>query len=549
MPLPRCRMATITGLACLLALAVAPTSFDVVEARPAHAPQRRVDEAPQPSVQPTPPTTPAAVGAPTKPTGRPNGGDTGEAPADRTSVTTHTVTIAGHPVPYQATAGTLTLKPDEDGKTSARIFYVAYRRSDNDEASTRPVTFAFNGGPGSSSVWLHLGILGPRRVVLDDAGTAPPPPPARLVDNAASLLDVTDLVFVDPVTTGYSRAVPPDQAKTFHGVEPDIECVGEFIRLWTTREGRWLSPKYVVGESYGTTRAAGLAAHMTNRHGLFFNGIILVSAVLDFQTISPAPGNDLPYALFLPTLAATAWYHHLLPPDLQRLPLDDYVQQARTFAETRYLTALGRGKRLAAADRTTLAGELARMTGLSAEYVLRSDLRIPLSRYQKELLRSSGRIIGRMDTRVVGHGYDHVADGISYDPSLSMITGHYTGALNHYVRQELKFSCDLPYEILTGRVHPWDWGRAKNRYVNVTDGLARAFGPNPHLRVFVANGYFDGATPFFATEYTMSHLDLPPALLERVTMRYYEGGHMMYTHRPSLERLKADLAAWFAADR
>ncbi len=460
----------------------------------------------------------------------------------KTQTTTHTVTIGKKKLTYEATAGTIELKAD-DGKEKARIFYIAYTAKGLKDTAKRPLTFSFNGGPGSSSVWLHLGVFGPRRVIMNEDGSAPPPP-ARLTDNEYSILDVTDLVFIDPVTTGFSRAVPHDKAKNFHGVQSDIESVGDFVRLYTTRNKRWHSPKYIAGESYGTTRAAGLVAHMSRRYGMFFNGIILVSAVLDFQTISFNANNDMPYVLFLPTYAATAWYHRLLPQELQKLSLKSLVREARDFAEGPYLLGLMKGQRLKGKERKKLVTQYAQFTGLSPAYVENSDLRVPLFRYNKELLRDKRLIVGRMDSRLTGYSIDPINDTSGYDPSLATFIGPFGGALNHYVRAELKFESDLPYEVLTGRVHPWDWGHFKNQYVNVATSLRQAFCPNPSLRVFVANGYYDAATPFFATEYTFDHLSLPEALQGNVTMRYYEGGHMMYSHKKSLAKMKKDLADW-----
>ena len=460
------------------------------------------------------------------------------------AVTTHTITISGKELSYEATAGTIELK-GEDGKEKAKVFYVAYIAKDVKDKSKRPLTFSFNGGPGSSSVWLHLGVFGPRRVTMNRDGTAPPPP-AHLQDNDYSILDKTDLVFIDPVTTGYSRAIPHDKAKNFHGVSQDIESVGDFVRLYTTRNKRWASPKYIAGESYGTTRAAGLVAHMADRYGMFFNGIILVSAVLQFQTIRFTPGNDLPYILFLPTYTATAWYHKLLPAELQGLPLAKVVQRARDFAEGPYASALLKGSRLKGTERSEMVKHVAQFIGLDEDYVKDSDLRIPLFRYTKEILRSKNLLVGRMDSRLTGLSIDPINDVASYDPSLSTFIGHFGGALNHYVRSELDFESDLPYEILTGKVHPWDWGHYKNQFVDVATSLRQAFCPNPGLRVFVANGYYDGATPFFATEYTFDHMSLPEQLSGNVTMRYYEGGHMMYSNEQSLIKLKKDLADWLS---
>jgi len=471
---------------------------------------------------------------------KPPKADEAEKPKDEFRTTHHSVTIGGTSVKYTAVAGTLVLK-EEDGTSKASVFYVAYTRDGAGDRSARPVTFSFNGGPGSSSVWLHLGVLGPRRVLLDDEGT-PPPPPYRLIDNAYSLLDVTDLVFIDPVSTGYSRVVPQEaEPKEFHGVREDIESVGEFIRLYTTRNRRWSSPKFLIGESYGTTRAAGLAGHLQERHGMYLNGVMLVSSILEFQTARFDPGNDVPYVLFLPTYAATAWYHEQLPADLQQRALREVLDEVEAFATEEYATALMRGATLPEADRQRVAARLARYTGLSEDYVDRANLRVGIMRFVKELLREERRTVGRLDSRFTGIDRDAAGESFDYDPSYAAIQGPYTATLNAYVREDLEFESDLPYEILTGRVRPWNYAPYQNQYLNVAETLREAMTQNPHLRVLVANGYYDLATPYFATEHTFNRLPLDSSLRGNLTMTYYEAGHMMYIHRPSLETLKADL--------
>jgi carboxypeptidase C (cathepsin A) len=389
-------------------------------------------------------------------------------------------------------------------------------------------------------VWLHLGLFGPRRVAMAEEGWAPPPP-YRLVDNDQSLLDRTDLVFIDPVTTGYSRAVPGEDAKAFHGVRPDVEAVGEFIRLWVTRNRRWASPKILAGESYGTTRAAALAAHLQERHGMYFNGVVLVSSILNFGTARFDPGNDLPYALYLPTYTATAWYHRRLPADLQARELPAVLAEVRRFAQGDYTLALMQGGRLPEAERREIADRLARYTGLSPEYVLGTDLRIQIFRFVKELLRDRRRTVGRLDSRFTGIDRDAAGEGFDFDPSMAAIRGPFSTLLNDYLRRELGYESDLPYEILTDRVRPWSFEEFENRYLDVAEPLREAIAQNPALQIFVANGYYDLATPFFATEYTFDHLGLDPSLTGNVEMGYYQAGHMMYIHRPSLEQLRADL--------
>ena len=472
-------------------------------------------------------------------------------PADRLVQTQHSVTLDGQEVRYTVTTGVIVLKEEsekkgekegesEGEKPRASIFFTSYARDGVADPRERPVTFCFNGGPGSSSVWLHLGALGPRRVKLTDEGDLPPPP-FRLVDNESSLLDVTDLVFIDPVSTGYSRPVEGEKAKQFHGYKKDLESVGDFIRLYTTRYRRWLSPKFLAGESYGTTRASALAAYLQERHGLYLNGIILISAALEFSTLEFHQGNELPPILFLPTYAATAWYHKRLPPELQA-DLQRTLEEVEQFAVGEYASALFRDAQLTAEERQGLAERVARYTGLSAEQVLQSNLRVIDSRFFKELLREERRTVGRLDSRFIGIDRDAAGEGIEYDRSYANIQGPYTACLYDYVRGELGFESDLPYEIINEKVWPWSYKEHENQYVNVSESLRKAMTWNPHLRVFIANGYYDLATPYFATTYTVNRLQLDETLRGHMTMGYYQAGHMMYIHLPSLTKLKADLA-------
>jgi carboxypeptidase C (cathepsin A) len=459
--------------------------------------------------------------------------------ADHLSETIHSITVGGAKLEYKATAGTLVMRT-EDGKPVANLFFVAYTKTGVSDLSKRPVTFAFNGGPGSSSVWLHMGVLGPRRVVTDDTGKQVEPP-YPIVDNEYTLLDQSDLVFIDPVTTGFSRPATGQDSKQFHGVEEDIHWVGEFIRLYTTRYERWNSPKFLAGESYGTTRAAALVAHMQDQLGMNFNGVVLISAVLNFQTISFGTGNDLPYVLYLPSYAASAYYHKRLPAELQA-DLHKTLDEVKKFAAGDYTLALMRGNKLGDAERRDIARKVARVTGLTEEYVLRSNLRIDIGRFIKELLRGQRETIGRFDSRFKGRDLDAAGERPEYDPSYAAVQGPYTGAFNSYVRGELKFQSDLPYEILTGRVQPWNFGNARNRFLDVSESLRRAMVKNPELRVLLASGYYDLATPFSASEYTFDHMGFEGTLWPRITMTYYEAGHMMYLNPPSLRQLTADLA-------
>ncbi len=464
--------------------------------------------------------------------------------------TTHQVTIDGEVIPYVATAGRLLLR-EEDGKKKASFFYVAYARKHEGDPAARPLVFCFNGGPGSSSVWLHLGAFGPRRVELTDDGM-PPPPPGRLVDNAESLLDVADLVFIDPVGTGFSRAIPGDEAKEFHHFKSDIEAVGEFIRIFLTRNERWASPKFVSGESYGTTRAAGLAGHLFRRYGLSLNGLILVSSILNFQTAgfdsktwTFERGNDLPYQVFLPTYAAAAWYHRRLDERYQQLALADFLDEVEEFAATDYTLALFRGDDLAAERGDEIAERIAAYTGLAADYVKAYGLRLEILRFCKELLREQGLTIGRLDARYTGTDRFGDGDSIEEDPSMDAVLGPYAAALNDYVRRELEYESDLPYEVLSFKVNEnWDYDDFKNAHVDVSETLRETMSRNPFMRVFVANGYYDLATPHFATEFTFAHLGLADALRANIRMGYYEAGHMMYVHTESRRQLAGDVRAF-----
>jgi carboxypeptidase C (cathepsin A) len=460
---------------------------------------------------------------------------------DNLVTTEQVITIEGGELRYIAIAGTLAMK-DEAGKPKASIFFIAYLKQGVTDATRRPLTFSFNGGPGSSSIWLHLGLLGPRRVLSGDTDQVMPPP-YRLADNEHTLLATSDLVFIDPVSTGYSRAAQGEEAKQFHGLEKDMESVGEFIRLFVTRYKRWLSPKFLIGESYGTTRAAALAGHLQERHGLYLNGIMLVSSVLDFSTILFNPGHDLPHLLYLPSFAATAWYHGKSDPayrgDLPRL-----LREVEAFALGDYALALLQGAALDPAERARIVERLALYTGLTPAYIEQTNLRIEIMRFCKELLREGRRTVGRLDSRFQGIDRDAAGEQPERDPSYSAILGPYAGAFNAYIREELGFVSDLPYEVLTSLYETWDYGKHQNKFVNVAESLRTATAQNPHLQVLVANGYFDLATPYFATEYTFNHLELDPPLRDNIQMTYYEAGHMMYVHEPSLAQLGRDLAGF-----
>lgn len=456
----------------------------------------------------------------------------------------HTLAIGRKKLAYTSIAGRIVLREEviEDGKAAghkarASVFLTAYTL-DGADARTRPVTFAFNGGPGSSSVWLHLGLLGPRRVMSGDVD-APVPPPYDLVDNPESLLAVSDLVFIDPIATGLSRAIDGVKPGEYHGYTPDIASVGEVIRLWTSRNGRWMSPKFLAGESYGTLRAAGLATHLRERHGMTLNGLMLISSVLDMGTIDFSEGNDLPYALYLPTYAATAHYHGKAGNRSLRAVLDE----AEAYAAGEYPRLLALGHRMTAGERRGAVAKIARLTGLSRDYVDRVNLRIEHVRFFTELLRDRRQRVGRLDGRFVGSEPDGGREHFSDDASYAHIIGPYTAALNHYLSADLGYRSDLPYEILSMAVNQaWSYKEFEGRSVSVVEGLAATMRANPHLRIHIACGYYDGATPHYAAEYVNAHLPVPAELRPNVEFAHYEAGHMMYVHEPSRIRQSADLA-------
>ncbi len=461
---------------------------------------------------------------------------------ERTSVTYHETCIDGRTLAYTATAGTLHLRRP-DGEPRARVFYVAYTADRVEDPQKRPVTFAFNGGPGSSSVWLQLGALGPRRIDLPD-GVASPPPPYAVVDNACGILDLTDLVFIDPVDTGFSRPEGEAKGADFHGVAEDVESVAEFIRRWLSRNHRWNAPRFLAGESYGTTRAAGLARHLQEQ-GVALNGLVLISLALNFQTFVFETGNDLPYVLYLPAYAAAAWYHDRLeerPDDLHA-----WIDEARRWAVEVYAPALMHGAALVEARQQAIAEGLAHFTGMDAQTIRDMNLRVEYLRFAKTLLGRPGHTIGRLDCRYVGPDSDPLSGKMTRDPSYDAPLGAYTAVVNDYLRRELRFDATDEYEVLSMAVNAaWRWESDERMgYVNVSDDLRRAMVHNPHLKVLFANGLFDLATPAFAAEYTADHLGLPAELRENVTLSHYEAGHMMYFHAPSRRKLRADLVEFY----
>ncbi|MGH9397587.1 MAG: S10 family peptidase [Terriglobia bacterium] len=453
----------------------------------------------------------------------------------------HRITLHGSGLSYAATAGLMPIR-DGEGKLEAHMFYVAYTLDGENPASKRPLTFCFNGGPGSSSVWLQLGAIGPRKVVLEPDGHMPPPP-FHLEDNQDTWLDQTDLVFIDPVGTGFSRAVKPEYNKRFWSVEGDISSVAQFIHLYLTRNERWGSPLFLAGESYGTTRAAGLSGYLMD-HGIALNGIVLVSTVLNFQTLSPGPGNELPYPLFLPTYSASAWYHKKLPADLEGEPLSQLMTEVTHWSSTVYAPALAQGDQLGGADRQSVIDQMSGYTGLPKEYIDHANLRVSGSEFRKELLLNQDRVTGRYDTRILGIDEAGVSAQARIDPSYSAVNPPFTEMFNNYVRSELNYKTDVPYRILSFDVNRhWSWQTPHGGYgyPNVAPSLRSALTQNPYLRVMVAEGYYDLATPFYEVEFSLNHLQLDPQYQSHVIQQHYESGHMIYIDTPSRDKLRQDV--------
>ena len=478
---------------------------------------------------------------------------------DHVSVTEHSITVNGQVLKYKATAGYLTLSDENEGKDDksdsdtghpapsaapgqpdaekpkARIFFIAYTREDAGPVSTRPLTFAFNGGPGAASVWLHLGELGPRRVKLNQL-TPNSGPPYSLVDNDETWLTDTDLVFIDPVSTGYSRPAPGESAREFHGYQEDVKSVGDFIRLYTTQNNRWLSPKFIVGESYGGTRAAGLCDYLQNDVGLYLNGAIIVSGLLNWQTTDFSPGNDIAFCLDLPTFASVAWYYKKDAPEYQARPVADVRREAEDFATKDYLLALAKGDQLADSDRQQIADHLSKLLGIPVDYILQHHLRLTIYGFRQELLKADGRAPGRFDSRYSGIVYD--VDGDLGDASFDAVHGAFTATINSYLRTELKFESDLPYNVLTD-VEPWSFD-SENKYLDVGTALAQDMSQNPRLKLWVTCGFYDLAVPYYSTAYTLSHLRLDPSIRKNITFSGYDSGHMIYTDQIAIKAMRAD---------
>ena len=460
-------------------------------------------------------------------------------PDEQMSVTEHTITLDGTTIPYQATAATMHLVND-DGDPIGSLYYTAYRRTDVD-SSTRPLAFIFNGGPGSASVWLHMGAFGPKRVPVNDNGHTPPPP-YDLIDNQGSLIDVTDMVFIDPIGTGFSRVIGKGSGTDFWGIDEDATSLTQFITQYVTRNQRWNSPKFLLGESYGTTRAAVLVNQLQNRAGMHFSGISLISAVLDFETLLFAPGHDTSYVVFLPSYAITAAYHKAIPwPD----DLEVWLDEVGEFALGDYAHVLAMGASAPADERAAVRAKLAEYTGLSEEYLERGNLRVTASQFRAELQRTSGMVTSRLDARYDGFTNDLMGENAQYDPQSTAISGAYTAAANRYLRDELGFETTENY-VTGGGARGWNWNRANGGRgwrgaTYVVGDLEQAMIRNPSLIVQVENGYYDLATPFFAMQWTTDHMNLPAELRGNIRHNFYRAGHMMYVHEEELMNLKRNI--------
>jgi carboxypeptidase C (cathepsin A) len=453
------------------------------------------------------------------------------------------VTLDGAEVHFIAQTGMMPVLKD-DGTPRANVFYVYYAATDakgkrlaSQDPGKRPITFCFNGGPGASAVWLHLGGLGPRRLDLPADGLTPQTV-TKIVDNPNSILDATDLVFVDPVSTGLSRAAKGEKAEQFFNVDEDIQAAGEFVRLFTTREQRWPSPKYLCGESYGVMRVSGLVEYLQEKHGLYPEGLILMSGLVNFQTLSAETGNDLPYIIYLPAMTATAHYHKKLASDLQA-DLEKAISASREWAQGPYTLALQKGADLTMEERHKIAEKLAYFTGLTVDEAEDQDLRIDPSFFRKNLLRKEKKIIGRFDGRVIGDDGNRSIPRPEYDPSFSNISGGFSSAVNTYIRGELGYESDFPYHLLAQL--PWKWSGFEGRYVSTEDKLADAMKENPRLKVLVLTGRRDLAVPEGSMRYSIAHMPIPQDLRANIEFQRFDSGHMMYLFLPDAEKLRRDL--------
>jgi carboxypeptidase C (cathepsin A) len=452
-------------------------------------------------------------------------------------ITHHQLTMNGKILSYTATTGRLPIKRD-DGKIEAEMFFVAYTL-DGQDAGKRPLTVAFNGGPGSASVWLHMGALGPKRVVLQPNGFMPAAP-YRLEDNPDTLLDRSDIVMVDAMSTGYSRAATAELTKKFLGLKGDIQAFGEFIRLYLSRYERWNSPLFLLGESYGTTRAAGIAGYLAD-HGIAFNGVTLLSMAVDFQTLEWNKSNDLPYLLLVPTFNMIAGYHHKLSADLTQ-DVTKTREEVVRWSTNDYALALGKGDALSPEEHRKILEQLSRYIGLRPEVIEAHNLRIDVPTFTQELLLDQKLVSGRLDGRFTSPNPN--PDDHDYDPTSAAILPPYTSAFNNYLRTELNYKSDAPYRVFAydePGFEKWEWGNAEQGFPSTAGGLRSAMIKNPYMKVLVMEGYYDLATPFAAANWTMDHLDLSPQYRQSISYATYGAGHMVYIDRAEHDKMKKDL--------